>query len=359
MKSKLFSSILLLSVLQCSEEIVFSYAPTESSVVLQKTDVLGATFQNEVTQDQADINRVAVGGRFLTDFFEPFLQLNRALDAFNKAKAHVLSRTEYFDVNEGAPAWVTALEAFTLGEQEENFQHTIKYMYKYMDRTLDETSRGHIAKSLYNMLKSGGSTYEGNVEIRRLDGDGPWKNEDERPFSDKTIYALESLLGCQQIREDGEAIIVEVMHGSLEKNLLELKDQLEAAASGETIVWKIEESSEEAVPGGGDTNDEETATTLATAAMQKGILSEIARLAEEIEVLATLAGRVNSRALLNLFNKDGVPTNISESLITMMQQNHREFENDMKNFIATFLNRIEKTVDYLVPLVEKIGHYVN
>jgi hypothetical protein len=45
--------------------------------------LLGATFQAGVNNDQANINRSAIGGRFFSDYFEAALAFQRGVEAFN------------------------------------------------------------------------------------------------------------------------------------------------------------------------------------------------------------------------------------------------------------------------------------
>lgn len=347
---------------------VFSQPPLESSVALHGSRVFGASFQNEVNQDQADINRVAVGGRFLPDFFESFLQLDRGFSAFEKARAHVLSRQEYFDLEQTLPEdklWLAQLAALSLDGPEDQhlFADAVRGMYKYMDRTLDDVSRANVAKALYDTITNGPDTYNGDVEVYRQDELGTWELSETATFTDKNIYGIERLLGCQQIFQDGSGIRVEFMEGLVVGALKALKEELSNVS--EKITWKAEAAAVPEEPGDpgdpGEQNPAESvpANLLATEAIQRGILSEIAKLSDEVDMLITLTNRINCRALISLFDAQGVPIGTNESLITMMQKSHSDFEENIKTFIASFLERIEKTVDYIVPLVEDIRHYAN
>jgi hypothetical protein len=73
--------------------VMFSFAcigtcqlANAESNTLSDSDVdhrLGILFQNSRNQDQTDINRAAIGGIFLPDFFEPFFKLDNAVDTLN------------------------------------------------------------------------------------------------------------------------------------------------------------------------------------------------------------------------------------------------------------------------------------
>ncbi|MDR2464395.1 MAG: hypothetical protein LBD36_02150 [Holosporales bacterium] len=64
----------------------FGCSPLASSTEQDLSNIdhtLGVIFQNSNIQDQADINRCAVGGRFLPDYFEPLFRLENAVDTLN------------------------------------------------------------------------------------------------------------------------------------------------------------------------------------------------------------------------------------------------------------------------------------
>jgi hypothetical protein len=111
--SKLIKGSALVALLAgnafASSELPNNDVATSLDVKFQEwAAVLGSTFASATTRDQASINRSGLGGRFITDYFEVPLALQRAINAFN-------ARVNYFNQT-NLPEHTGGTEIFTVIE---------------------------------------------------------------------------------------------------------------------------------------------------------------------------------------------------------------------------------------------------
>ncbi|MDR1907554.1 MAG: hypothetical protein LBQ43_01695, partial [Holosporales bacterium] len=114
---------------------------------LELTNLLGANFQARINQDQADINRAAVGGTFLPDFFEPFFHVERAIDAYNEI---VASFNAVYPGTTEVYKGTASTSVFEAVEKDGEFFTFVGNLRQYMSRTLvDKGERGGLLKAIY------------------------------------------------------------------------------------------------------------------------------------------------------------------------------------------------------------------
>lgn len=118
-------------------------------------------FQNAKNQDQADINRSAVGGTFFPDYFEEFFDFDNGINVFNR-RIRDLGDMAAID---GESIYDTT--AFSPVGRNGDFFTLIQNMRDYMDRTLTDDQRKSLLSTIYSLIKAqegGKSLAQTNLE---------------------------------------------------------------------------------------------------------------------------------------------------------------------------------------------------
>ncbi|MDR1597897.1 MAG: hypothetical protein LBR89_03090 [Holosporales bacterium] len=105
-----------------------------------------ASYYHHANQDQADINRCAIGGTFLPDYFEPFLRADNAIRAVNRAITEF--NTRFPSLMDNATVDATA---FFEQIDTSSFDGLIEALRVYMSRTATDEERDESLTTIFDV----------------------------------------------------------------------------------------------------------------------------------------------------------------------------------------------------------------
>ena len=324
MQKKLF----FLSMLLISSSGYASQAP--SSVAILNNDVFGSAFNQGFNQDQADINRTAVGGTFLPDYFEPALQVQRATYSLNSKINGFIDRNigAYFDVDGSTNTFLQSIADVDLPIPLEDL---LLKMRLYMDRTITKAERDTVVSEIYTLLSQ---TAEVTVDITTQVGVNP----PETLATPITVNMFESIFGRDEVvTVDGdETTTVAAIEGSLVTLLKQIDTAISPTIAIGDITWKQNEG-----------------VDVATKTIKDGVIFELLNLKETNSALISLVQRVDMNRVIGLFDGTGNLVNVDESLNDAINK-HNEESNDI---LMARLTQIDEVLGYITPMIKRIYNY--
>ncbi|MDR1208030.1 MAG: hypothetical protein LBJ89_01620 [Holosporales bacterium] len=107
--------------------------------------VLGPTFQASVNNDQANINRRAIGGRFFSDYFEYPLAFQRGVESFNALVERFNNTYGSYILKDDQPVFSIISLSACIGEERDGL---LASMHRYLDPTIDTSTRDDLYSSI-------------------------------------------------------------------------------------------------------------------------------------------------------------------------------------------------------------------
>jgi uncharacterized protein YicC (UPF0701 family) len=330
MNKNFFKSVVLLSALSSTCSIAEANLESSGDV-----NIFGQAFQLGVTQDQALINGVAMGGVVFANFFLPYFQLEHGFSAINEEMKKVCTINESYC--QAIPALENSIDISSKEDGTYSLSDLCQKMRAYLDNTISNEEKGSLASEIGKIVMSS-VTKTGEIHVE----------EGAQVFTeDFEISFWENLVGCS--RSIGEASVN--FPGVLVEQLTEVISSI--PTSYDDIVWAddVEVYGENAVR--------------VSNIVKSTIALRFSMLRESTERLLTMLEETKFGTLRTLFEESGeLKDDLAGKFINNVDAINDVVQGIVSSGLETLeenfacrLSRVEKYLNKLRPMIESIYNY--